>query len=612
MDNKTNVEIFFKIDGLETYITDLETLNGVLKQVSNTTEQTKEATEKLDQSTKELSQSTEEYDRLEQRLQTMEGSVKVLAGSLEFLAGAASLLGVEDNEFFKELEQNTLGVVALARGAIDLSEGYSILRRNTQLATIAQTAYNSVANANPYVLLATAVVALAGAVATYVIMTDDATISESEFTQQLIKSNDEIRDKIDWERELARARGEFDMETQITLNEEEITQLGKSIETLKRKAQELRLQKTRQGELNEVDQEALDNYTEKLKASETDIENLTKQNELIRIQIEVEKEREEERKKNERNEEARRNAEQRRLQQRTLELQLTLLQFEEGRDRELEILRRKYEEDIALAKGNAELTRLINQQLADDIKNINDTFRQNELKEIDRFNKERLDKERQLQEQTNELIKEYLINRPSTTTPIPVDDTPDSWAMEWRKAFNSIAEEPEKVFDGLRSDTESAFNFLTTLSEGFTKDEEKRAKRGFQLKKAMALSEATISGIQSVVNTFKSASDSPITTAFPLYPFIAASLAGAFAAAQIAAISRQKYEGGGGGLNTNTNQGINPQALLDQRNTELQGGGGGITTLRQGGDQPVRAYVVLNDINSAQQVNQNILNLSKL
>ena len=101
---------------------------------------------------------------------------------------------------------------------------------------------------------------------------------------------------------------------------------------------------------------------------------------------------------------------------------------------------------------------------------------------------------------------------------------------------------------------------------------------------------ATIEGVQ---NAFKTAQDSPITLAVPAYPFIQASLAGAFGLAQVARIkatkfnSQQATQQSGGGV---------PQMSAPQTTSSL---------LQQGGNEQLtqqqRVYVLEGDITRTQQ-----------
>lgn len=158
---RQNVEIYFKVDGIEEYITDLEQLDNVLKDVRQATTDVTDATAKLD---------GEDFETLENRVDALDGSVKVLAGSLEIAAGALGALGIE-NEFFQAVEENAINIIALAEGAINVSEGYKLLAQSGKLAAIQQRILNVVTAANPYVLLATAILAAGAALAAYTIKT---------------------------------------------------------------------------------------------------------------------------------------------------------------------------------------------------------------------------------------------------------------------------------------------------------------------------------------------------------------------------------------------------------------------------------------------------------
>lgn len=161
---KQNVEIYFKVDGIEEYITDLEQLDSVLNQVRTATDNVTTATKKMEE---------QDFEALENRVDALDGSVKVLAGSLEIATGALGALGLE-NEFFKAVEENAINVIALAEGAINVSEGYKLLAQSGKLAAIQQRILNAVTRANPYVLLATAIIAAGAALAAYTLKTRNA------------------------------------------------------------------------------------------------------------------------------------------------------------------------------------------------------------------------------------------------------------------------------------------------------------------------------------------------------------------------------------------------------------------------------------------------------
>ena len=122
--------------------------------------------------------------------------------------------------------------------------------------------------------------------------------------------------------------------------------------------------------------------------------------------------------------------------------------------------------------------------------------------------------------------------------------------------------------------------------------------------KAFALASATISGIQGVQNAYTTAQESPITAAFPAYPVLQASLAGLVAAKNIAAIKSIKSSGGGGSSIPRPSGGSQAPAFNvvgASGETQLADAIGSQT------QQPTRAYVVANDVTSAQSMQRAII-----
>ena len=124
--------------------------------------------------------------------------------------------------------------------------------------------------------------------------------------------------------------------------------------------------------------------------------------------------------------------------------------------------------------------------------------------------------------------------------------------------------------------------------------------------KAMAIASATISGVQGVMNAYTTAQKSPITTVFPGYPIVQASLAGLVAAKNIAAIKSINPSGGGGGSvpTQSGGGGSTPPAF------NVVGASGETQLADAIGSQtqrPARAYVVSNDVTTAQELDRNII-----
>ena len=132
------------------------------------------------------------------------------------------------------------------------------------------------------------------------------------------------------------------------------------------------------------------------------------------------------------------------------------------------------------------------------------------------------------------------------------------------------------------------------------------AGKDSKIGKAMAIASATISGVQGVQNAYTTAQKSPITSFFPAYPVVQAALAGAVAAKNIAAIKSVDSSGKGGGSAPTTTSGAASQPpsfnIVGATETSQLAEAVGSQT-----QQPVQAYVVANDVTTAQSLENNIV-----
>jgi hypothetical protein len=152
----------------------------------------------------------------------------------------------------------------------------------------------------------------------------------------------------------------------------------------------------------------------------------------------------------------------------------------------------------------------------------------------------------------------------------------------------------------------NALGALAALNDAFAKDDEASAEKAFKRNKALALATAVVNTGQAVVNAL-TAGGNPLKIATGAQ-FVEAGIAAAVGAAQVATIARSKYQAaGGGGGQTETNV-----------PTPGGGGGGGGGTIGAptldlgflgagaGQQEPIRAYVLAENVSTAQQANQKI------
>ena len=166
------------------------------------------------------------------------------------------------------------------------------------------------------------------------------------------------------------------------------------------------------------------------------------------------------------------------------------------------------------------------------------------------------------------------------------------------KDKNAKTEEEIKAlrFKQVLKDAKNTFNQIAEL-----------AGKDSKIGKAMAIASATISGIEGVQNAYTTAQKSPITTVFAGYPIVSAALAGAVAAKNIAAIKSMNPSGGGGSVPRPSGGGggasIPPafNVVGASGETQLADAIGSQT------QRPARAYVVSNDVTTAQEMDRNII-----
>lgn len=154
---------------------------------------------------------------------------------------------------------------------------------------------------------------------------------------------------------------------------------------------------------------------------------------------------------------------------------------------------------------------------------------------------------------------------------------------------------------------------IAQITAAFGKNNEKVAKRAFQIQKAISIAQATISTYESANAIFASTAKNPITTVFPGAPFVAAGVAVAAGLANVATIAAQQFQGSTSGGNQG---GANPPSF---------GGGGGTESqpatfnpfaaqfITNRPDQVLpRAYVLAGDVASQQEVRENVEDLSRI
>lgn len=167
-------------------------------------------------------------------------------------------------------------------------------------------------------------------------------------------------------------------------------------------------------------------------------------------------------------------------------------------------------------------------------------------------------------------------------------------------------EEEKKKADDQKKLDQDVMNAKLNMAQGGLALIGEIAGKGSKVAKAAAIAQATVAGIQSTINAFQTAAANPITVVFPAYPYIQAGLAAGFAATNIAKIKSNSMSGGGnssisGGRGESSAQapafnvvGASPTNQLAEAIGEQEA-------------QPVKAFVVSNEITNAQSLERNTI-----
>jgi hypothetical protein len=149
-----------------------------------------------------------------------------------------------------------------------------------------------------------------------------------------------------------------------------------------------------------------------------------------------------------------------------------------------------------------------------------------------------------------------------------------------------------------------AFGAIGQLIESFNAKDEATARKQFKIAKAFNLSSALVNTALAVTSALAMRPDQQV---FPGQRFVEAGIAGTTGLASVVKIASTQFGGGGGGGGVDV---PNPSSIIAPNLNVV--GNTGINQLATLQQQPVKAYVVSNDITSAQQFDMKVQQTSQL
>jgi hypothetical protein len=152
--------------------------------------------------------------------------------------------------------------------------------------------------------------------------------------------------------------------------------------------------------------------------------------------------------------------------------------------------------------------------------------------------------------------------------------------------------------------TADAFGAIGDLIQSFNAKDEATARKQFKIAKAFNLSSALVNTALAVTSALAMRPDQQV---FPGQRFVEAGIAGTTGLASVVKIASTQFGGGGGGGGVDV---PNPSSIIAPNLNVV--GNTGINQLATLQQQPVKAYVVSNDITSAQQFDLKVQQTSQL
>ena len=289
------------------------------------------------------------------------------------------------------------------------------------------------------------------------------------------------------------------------------------------------------------------------------------------------------------------------------------------RQRELADIQKWYDDQLWLARGNADLQLEITELARKKQAEINNKYNAQEAE------KARLAAEKKKKEEdaalAAEAITEQIKKESKTQGEIRLQENFKSTQGTIELMTDEELadyDKNERVLEGQRALEASKYELaaatidgMMSLNDLLTSAGILNAEQSFKVGKALQLAQATVSAITGTQNAFTTAAASPITTAFPGYPFVIAGIAAAAGAAQIAKIASMKFNKDGGsapaptapngggvsGMGGSTNVPALDLSFINQQTNKAQ---------------PLQTYVLATNVSNAQEAEQKIKDQSRI
>lgn len=558
--------------------------------------------------------------------QKVGGAISGLAGGFTLAQGAMGAFGVE-SEAVQETLLRVQSAMAISDGINSMTESIPDFKAlsasigktalGQKALNIAQAAgakvmkvFNKVLGANPIFKLVAVITAVVGAIKWFTSSTETAEKANEKLNASLERQNKALElnaSKVQKTAEIRRRVLELNGATEEELHKD----------TLKRLAEEENLRKeniksTEQGikdrqkmywqARREGDYDLARSIKKEITAEKDKVEELKLLNKDYRIAVKEENKRFAEDREAEREaelEKEKQNLEQRRDAYKT---------YQQNR---LAALRLIQDLELELNADEIEANNLKYERLIEDTKK-DETKKQEEKEKIIKYYEElRKQEEAKIRTERKAIIDEDL-NTFKDGLKTEFIAKVEAGGKLINVQDEQSEEELQKERDKQQAKLQMASDALGAISQlvtAFAGENEAAQRKAFNINKAISIGQAIMNTAQAVTGAL-TAGGNPLKLATGAQ-FVEAGIAAATGAAQIATISRTQFQSaGGGGVDTSS---IRTPQLSQQAPTFNVVGDNGVNQLASTlGSQPMKAYVVSGDVTTAQSLERNKIEQSKL
>ena len=167
------------------------------------------------------------------------------------------------------------------------------------------------------------------------------------------------------------------------------------------------------------------------------------------------------------------------------------------------------------------------------------------------------------------------------------------------------AEEEQQKFNERIQMVRDGFDAMSAIADAFAGESEEQQRRNFQIQKALSAANVVVGTIEGVQNAYTTAQKSPLTVAFPGYPYVQAGLATAFGIAQLQQIRKSQFQGGGSPTAPSSAGGGAGTAMAGTSPSfNIVGGSGANVIAESLSKTPLKAYVVGSDVTTQQELDR--------